>query len=205
MRGEAMVEVDQQPKAARLDILERGSDTSIEKEGLYKFNADQGTVSVVDGKANVSGDGKSKELKKGRELALGSTSAAKFDTKKGDELYQWSSLRSEYMAEANQESARTVYINNGGFYGSGWYWNPYFTSWAWLPGDGYFFSPFGYGFYSPGYAVYAPRGYNYPVRGGAPIHALASTNFRAPAPAFRAPVSSGFRGGVAMSRGGGRR
>jgi hypothetical protein len=40
--------------------------------------------------------------------------------------------------------------------GGGWLWNPGFSSWAWLPGDGAFFSPFGWGFFSPGTVGYAP-------------------------------------------------
>jgi hypothetical protein len=138
-----------------------------------------------------------------------------FDVKAGettDSLYAWSRLRSEYVAEANMSLAQTVVVARPGWwYGTGWYWNPYFSSWAFMPGAGYLYSPFGWGFYSPAYwgAYYAPfyRGFGYPILPGripaiAPGSALA---LRAPvgramvaAPAFRS-----FGGGMRM--GGGRR
>jgi hypothetical protein len=45
----------------------------------------------------------------------------------------------------------------------GWFWDPYFAGYTWPPGDGLFWSPFGYGFYSPYYIyggghVYGGRG-----------------------------------------------
>ncbi len=38
----------------------------------------------------------------------------------------------------------------GGF-APGWAWDPYLYSYDWIPGGGPFFSPFGFGFYSPYY------------------------------------------------------
>ncbi|HET9399777.1 MAG TPA: FecR domain-containing protein [Candidatus Acidoferrales bacterium] len=35
------------------------------------------------------------------------------------------------------------------WYGPGWYWDPYYGMYTWVPGDGLFYSPFGFGFYSP--------------------------------------------------------
>ena len=66
-----------------------------------------------------------------------------------DGLYRWSSLRSEYLGEANLELA-SEYAGNAGF-APGWAWDPYFYGYTWLPGDGLFWNPFGWGFYSPYY------------------------------------------------------
>ena len=52
--------------------------------------------------------------------------------------------------------ARQYYAGGPGWYGPGWYWDPWFWSYTWLPGDGIFYSPFGWGFYSPWYVGYAP-------------------------------------------------
>ena len=99
-----------------------------------------------------------------------------------------------------------------GWYGTGWYWNPYFSSWAFLPGDGFFASPFGWSFYSPAYyGYYAPyRVYGYsPYYGGARqiyrgtgrVRAM-----RAPAPAVSAPrVAPAPMGGGSIHFGGRRR
>jgi hypothetical protein len=191
VRGEAMVEVDYRPKMAGIDVMERGADTSILKEGLYKFDSDEGRVEVIDGKANITDNGRSKDIGKGRELVLNGAplKAVSFDTKTEDDLYRWSDVRASYEAEANVASAQTVYAAGGwGMgYGPGWFWNPYFDMYAWLPGDGFFYSPFGYPFFSPGYVVYAPRFYG--GRGAIGTRAFAG----------RTGVASSFRGGAAAA------
>ncbi len=70
IHGEAMVEVDYKPKAARMDVMELGADTQLLKEGLYKFDAERGSVEVIDGKASVAENGRSKDIGKGKELML---------------------------------------------------------------------------------------------------------------------------------------
>ncbi len=214
LRGEAMVEVDQKLKQAHLDVLERGSDTALLKEGLYKFDADEAKVEVIDGKVSVNDNGQTKEIGKGKEVVLNGAplKAESFDRKSEDELYRWSEVRSGYLAQASEATARTVYVNGMGGWGSGWYWNPYFSTFSWLPGDGYFFSPFGYPFYSPRYVVYAPgfsgRGF-YPRGGGVvvpsgPAVRAAGPAIRSAAPSFRAApsfhASAGMMGGRAMGR-----
>jgi hypothetical protein len=53
------------------------------------------------------------------------------------------------LAEADADSAR-LYVNGGaGWYGSGWYWDPDFEAYTFIPANGIFYSPFGWGFYSP--------------------------------------------------------
>lgn len=171
VRGEALVEVDFKPKDARIDILEHGAVASIQKVGLYRFNSNSDQIAVIDGKLDVSENGRSKELGKGREVNLMSPKlkTVSFDTKAEDDLYRWSSVRAGYLAEANASMAQTFNTGYGYPYGpyagAGWYWDPYFDFYSWLPGDGYFYGPFGYPFFSPGYAVFAPR-FGYGFHGG---------------------------------------
>jgi hypothetical protein len=211
VRGEAMVEVDYKPKLARLDVLERGSDASLLKEGLYKFDADEGRIQVIDGKAQVSENGQSKEIGKGKQITLtgGPLQVASFDRKAEDDLYRWSDVRASYLAEANEASARTVYVNGGwgAGWGPGWFWNPYFATFSWLPGDGYFWSPFGYPFFSPTYVVYAPvvRPRYYPAgavrtAGGAVIAPRGIAGRAVTVPRAGAVPSSSFRAAPAAPR-----
>ena len=174
IHGEAMVEVDYKPKAARMEVMERGANTQLLKEGLYKFDAERGSVEVIDGKASVAENGRSKDIGKGKELMLADASLkpVSFDTKNEDELYRWSSVRDGYLAQANYATAENMYVGGGWGpgWGLGWDWNPYYGTYAWLPYDGFFWSPFGYPFFSPGYVVYAPRirAYGYGGFGGHP-------------------------------------
>jgi hypothetical protein len=208
--GEVMVEVDQKLKDQRLDVIERGADTSILKPGLYRFNSDQGRVEVIDGKARVTENDKSQDIGKGKEVTLNGTATTdlkpvSFDRKAEDDLYAWSNIRSNYLAEVNASTARYIYAGAYPFGGPGWYWNPWFAAWSWMPGNGFFYSPFGYPFFSPAYVVYAP--YRGVWRGG--VARLPGGQVAVP----RGNVAAGFArsggfahaGGFAHVGGGGRR
>jgi hypothetical protein len=198
VHGSVMVEVDQKLKDARVDVLEHGATASILKEGLYRFDSDQGRVETIDGKMRVVENGKAKDVGKGKEVVLNGEplKTVGFDRKAEDDLYRWSSVRSGYLAEANQSTAQYIYGGYGPYWGKGWYWNPYFAAWSWLPGDGYFYNPFGYPFFSPAYVVYAPYRFRYGFRGGYRGGTLAARGF--------AP-RSGVNLAPRMAGGGGRR
>src|SRR5262249_26603061 len=96
------------------------------------------------------------KVKGGHELAVNNTAnlrTVKFDEKayEQDDLYRFSNLRSEYLAEANTNAAQIYYAG-----GPGWYWDPFFLSYTWIPANGVWYSPFGWGFYSPVWVVYSP-------------------------------------------------
>ena len=86
--------------------------------------------------------------------------ATSFDknTYESNDLYRWSSLRSAYVAEANADAAPSYIYAGSDWYGAGWYWDPSFSAYTFIPGDGIFYSPFGWGFYSPFYAGWGPFG-----------------------------------------------
>ncbi len=199
VHGEAMVEVDYLPKQAGLDVTERGADASLLKDGLYKFNADEGQIAVIDGKAAVTDNGESKKIGKGKEIVLSGAplKPVKFDRKAEDNLYQWSNVRAQYLAQANQSTAQNIYMMGGGW-GMGWYWNPYFDMYSWLPGDGFFWSPFGYPFFSPAYVMYAPAVTRF-YGGARPIAGRGIGGFRGGRGSLPArPIAGpGLRGGFA--------
>jgi hypothetical protein len=157
LRGAALVEATDLHKSNNIQIVDHGTTTTLEKNGLYSFRFDQPEVAVYDGKALVQEGETRQEIKKGKEIETADLKTVKFDTKQGDELYRWSDLRSEYLSDASVSSARTYLVEPGGWYGGGWYWNPGFGYYSYLPGDGYLWSPFGWGFFSPRVAYYAPR------------------------------------------------
>jgi uncharacterized membrane protein YgcG len=99
----------------------------------------------------------------------------KFDAKNArDGLYNWSYLRSQYLAEDNNRIAGQ-YAGVAGF-NPGWYWDPYGWNYTFI-GMNPFWSPFGFGFYPPwwggfyggyGHGHYGHGGYAHggEVRGG---------------------------------------
>jgi hypothetical protein len=155
LKGRADVEVDQLYKQNNLLVKINGDETRLLKTGLYAFNFDSGTVRVFDGEASVlqvNGQQKPVVVKKGHELAMNGEGEKPqdFDQKASeDALYNWSSLRSQYLGEANVQLA-SAYAGEPGF-APGWFWDAGLYGYTWLPGDGAFFNPFGYGFYSPYY------------------------------------------------------
>lgn len=165
LSGEANLEVDMLAKENHLNVLDHGSDIHIQKKGIYNINADQPMVAVYDGKAQVQVGDQTTEVKKGKELPLipaAKLKPQKFDRNQEDPLYAWSKLRSEYEAQANAASAQMVVMDDPGWWaGTGWYWNPYFDTFAFVPGAGYLYNPWGFGFYSPAFWAY-----NTPYLGG---------------------------------------
>jgi hypothetical protein len=174
-KGEAIVEVDEIHPENDLRFTADGTTATLRKNGLYDFDVNQGELRVFDGEASLENEGKSVTVKGGHELALSANAplkTRKFNKKDYEEsdLYRWSSLRSAYMAEANVNAAG-LYVDNGfgpwgpGWWGAGWYWDPWFAGFTFIPGDGIFYSPFGWGFYSPWWVYSAPY-YGYLDRPG---------------------------------------
>jgi hypothetical protein len=208
--GEAMVEVDQIYKQNNIQIVENGVSTELMKPGLYDFNSTSNTVQVLSGEALVDDNDQHVKVKGGHELALqsaGKLKTAKFDKNAAEntDLYRWSSLRSDYLAEGNLDAAGVYYANGWcgpGWIGAGWYWDPWLTGYTFLPAYGGFYSPFGWGFYSPRFVYNSPlwyRGYYGRVAEG--VHApmregragpVGHEGFRASAGGFH---GGGFEGG----------
>ena len=169
VKGSAMLEVTLLSKANDLSVAADGMTTRIEKEGLYDFRAAPPEVRVLDGKATVYEGNDHVTLKKGHEVVFASGLPLKAqgldkNAVNSDPLYRWSALRSEYEAQANVDAAQIVVVN-GGWYGAGWYWDPYLSYYSYLPGDGFLYSPFGWGFYSPGFVWRSPFYYHSHGRG----------------------------------------
>jgi hypothetical protein len=156
-RGEAIVEVAQLLKDNNIQILDHGAFVKFLKPGLYRIGADGTPIAaVIDGKAVVSNGAQTIELGKGKQTVIApNMQAQKFDTKKVDDLYAWSNVRSQYNSSASYMAAAS-YV---GPYYPGWFWYAGLDSWAWLPYGGYAFSPFGWGYFGPGYLGYARLGY----------------------------------------------
>jgi FecR protein len=234
-RGHAIVEVDEIHPENDIQVTADGATTKLLKTGLYDFDLRQGQMRVFDGKASVLEGDRHTTVKGGHDVPLQNSSAKlksqKFDKKAYEEgdLYRWSSLRSAYLAEANVNAAGT-YVDDGwgpwgpGWWGAGWYWDPWFDAFTFIPGDGIFYSPFGWGFYSPwwvyqaplygyGYGGYGYGGYRRPVMG--PHHFSTDPHNWGPGPhyaeggnyahgIYRGPGStgSGFHSGPSRMSGG---
>jgi hypothetical protein len=168
VHGSAMVEVADLVKGTMMQVSINGAASQIEKPGLYEFDANQQLVRVLDGKAKVIEGSRVKTVGKGDQLVLteAKPNSHGFDKQvaEADPLYVWSRARSEAEAQANVAVASNVEAY-GGWYGPGWYWDPFWSEYAFLPGAGFLYSPFGWGFYSPGFVYAAPFYHGFYGRG----------------------------------------
>ena len=158
------------------------------KYGIFELTSAPAQMKVYKGEANADITGSTKTtVKEGHLVVLAATlPAEKFDEKQADDLYLWARDRSAALSAANMASARSLSANGyslnslytGGMYpglgfnsgfGGGWYLNPVLGMYTYMPYTGTFWSPFGYGFFSPGtiYDFYTPGGYTWYGGGGA--------------------------------------
>ena len=206
-KGQAMVEVTDLSKNNDIRVDENGAAVKLVQKGLYEFDAGLGQVRVFKGKAEVRlNDQKVVNVGENREVTLnteGKLKTQSFDSKQyADDFYRWCGLRAGYLAEADADEAR-LYVNGAaGWYGSGWYWDPWFDAYTFIPGNGIYYSPFGWGFYSP-FSIYGSPffygGYYGRPHNFGDVHGPYGHGFE-PAGGFGFHAGGGFRGG-----GGGRR
>lgn len=160
-RGRAAIEVDQIYKENNLHVIANQIPVQLVKPGFYEFDASNNSVMVFKGEAAaLRPNEKFVAIKSGHELNLSDTAtlkAVKFNTKAQEQsgLYRWSSLRSDYLSQANQQIA----ANYGEGYAPGWYRDPYMIGYTFI-GPSPFYSPFGWGFYPLGWA--GAYGWGYP-------------------------------------------
>ena len=155
-KGRAGIEVDEIHSENNLEVIDAGVPTRLQKTGYYEFDAGRPDVMVFKGKADVQlANEKNKEVKGGHELMLaqageegGKVKTPGIDeNRQQDDLLNWSRLRSQYLAEANNEIAGDY---AGAGYYPGWYWDSSMFGYTYL-GAGPFMSPFGWGFYPLGW------------------------------------------------------
>ena len=212
-RGRADVEVDQLFPQNQIHILLDRVPVQLVKTGIYEFNAGRDTVTVFDGMAvAMRPDEKWVKVKDHHQLQVADLATAKptnfnVDAQEQSGLYRWSSLRSDYLAEDNQQVAG---MYSG--YAPGWYWDPYAFDYTFLGPYG-FASPFGWGFYPLGWGPgwgwggwYGPGFYGggYNNRLHRPLPMPGHSGMARPAAGFRANAfrsggeMGGFHGGAAM-------
>jgi hypothetical protein len=198
--GKAVLECAEILKGNDVTLLVGGKSVSFARNGIYEAAAEPPSVRVYKGEATVLTGGKPMIVKRGHEALLGDVvTAQQFDDNATDDLYNWSSRRSGYLALANVSTASSM-SSGYGYGGGGWMWNPWMGMFTMVPGSGMLWSPFGYGFYSP-YNVGWAYPYNYGYGGSYGGGGTGSSTYSA-RPVTQSSASSGG-GSVSSGRLGG--
>jgi hypothetical protein len=126
---------------------------------------------VFDGIAEVTAGDRTVEVKDSHLIALDTLAVGRFDRNVTDALNRWSERRDEYVSMANVAAARSVQssmVGGGNMFSNGWYWNPFFGMYSYVPGlGGMAYSPYGCPMFSPWdvYMAFSPS-YYYPCYSG---------------------------------------
>jgi FecR protein len=180
IKGSAVVECDDPMKENAVTMVYQDYQVHVRKTAVMEFVSNPAELKVLHGEAEVELNGTVAVVKAGKLMPFNQALAqerfdAKLDT---DELTRWSQERSEAVAVANVSAAKSLRDSGGslmgmgagmGLYGNGmmpygsWYYNPYYSMYTYLPMNGMFFNPYGYGFFSPYsvYQIYSNPGYFY--------------------------------------------
>jgi hypothetical protein len=188
--GEAVIEAESSAAQGEeiVTILYHDTAVRLRKAGVYRFVSDPAELRVYSGEAEVG----ELVVKSGKLVALDNPLAAeKFDAKDGDALTRWSKRRAEYISMANVYAAKYVKDSGSSWKSSNWFYNSYFGMFTYLPGSGYFRSPYGYSYYSPFTVI--SRVYQAPPRiyaGPAGFASGARANPAQSAPSVMAPSAA---------------
>jgi FecR protein len=221
IKGTAVVECDDPMKENAVTMIYKDYQVHVRKASVMEFVSDPAELKVYHGEAEVELNGQIAVVKAGKQMPFTQALAQeRFDVKNdGDELTRWSQERSEAVAVANVSAAKSLRDSGGslgsgsfyggmfnGMYGNGimpygsWYYNPYYSMYTYLPLNGMFMNPYGYGFFSPFtvYQVYVP-GYYYSPGSRGTTTGTSTSSVNRPgrgvvALGLARPSSSGFNG-----------
>jgi hypothetical protein len=165
LSGSVIVEAEDIGKDNSVTVVYRDATVHPTKKGVYRFDSGDNELRVYDGLAEVTSGDQTVEVKEGHLIALDTLAVHKFDKTVTDALNRWSERRDGYVSMANVEAANTLrdsLFSGGNLFSSGWYWNPFFGMYSYVPGfGGMFYSPYGNAFFSP-FAVYQAGYFYYP-------------------------------------------
>src|SRR5438270_6344621 len=119
LTGSVILESDDMLKDNSVTIVAKDATVHLRKSGVYRFDSEPARLRVVKGVVDVEANGKTFELKDGKELSLtGDMAIGKFDPKETDALSRWSYRRAEYVAMATVPAAKSLRDSGGS--GSGY-------------------------------------------------------------------------------------
>ncbi|MBZ5536694.1 MAG: hypothetical protein LAO31_12120 [Acidobacteriia bacterium] len=167
--GSLEIEAGNVKSIGHIDVSVFGHLFSIMKDGIYRFDvSDPGpaTARVFRGEmVTVSANGKTTRIKKSSQATIAGANATlavgRFDTKQMDSLSEWSAFRAGQLAQSNRGVIRSFsqgYYPGGyyGYYGAGiyglgcgWFYDPFFSFYTFMPCRNDFFSPYGGYLFSP--------------------------------------------------------
>ncbi len=177
IKGTVIVEVSQTDKQAPIEIVTPQGVLTIAKAGLQRIDAKGSAtlVSVRQGEIHLGtrqdlAARKSLKIGRGKVVTLtgsarpGQSDIAKLNEDAADNFDRWSFDRAHMLTMANQSSLRRK-----GVLTAGWYYDPFYGFYTFIPWRSNYWSPYGFGFFNNYRDCYGynPNGYVGGYYGGA--------------------------------------
>lgn len=149
LAGTALVECAEITKAQNVTVLFRDAQLTFRKPGLFRIDAVDGAISAWDGEALVVSGNQSITLKEGRKIEIaGVLAPQKFNNKTGDAFSRWAGRRAETIALSNMAVTRRALRSGGMGSLAGWYFDPYYGFFTFIPGRGMYRNYWGVNYFS---------------------------------------------------------
>ena len=150
LTGSILVELIDVDKNSPITIGFGSNTVELRKAGLYRMDAAESRVRVLDGEAVVRGNGQNLTARKSKEVSMGAVLAENgFDVAIGDEFTRWAQRRAGYVATANISGARDIFANGQNWSANNWAFNPWYGMYTYVPYRRMSMSPFGFNYFTP--------------------------------------------------------
>ena len=153
VKGSVLLEAGEVSKEHSIEFTVAGSVLEVRKRGVFRIDATTPPrVRAFDGEITIADVGRSLAVKEGRQAMLTAVPVVeKFAKDETDAFYRWAGRRSGYLALANISASRRMYdqYGNSGWLVGGWYYNPYFGMFTYVPGRGQYRNAWNHSYYAP--------------------------------------------------------
>src|SRR5262245_11929612 len=162
IKGSVIAEIGQIDKKAPIEILTPNGALTIAKAGLHRIDAKGSAtlVAVRQGEIHLGtpsdfAANQSLKIKSGKVVTLTGPAqpgqpgqpvpldVAKLDKDAIDKFDTWSFNRAQALTEANVKA-----LSRTGVLTAGWYYDPFFNFYTFVPSRSWFWSPYGFGFFN---------------------------------------------------------
>jgi FecR-like protein len=162
IKGSVIVEIGQIDKKSPIEIITPHGSLTVAKSGLHRIDAKGSStlVAVRQGEIHLGtrsdfAANQSLKIKRGKVVTLtGSTQLgqpgppapldiAKLDKDAIDKFDTWSFNRAQALTEANVKA-----LSRSGALTAGWYYDPFYNFYTFVPSRSWFWSPYGFGFFN---------------------------------------------------------
>jgi len=168
IKGAVIAEIGETNKNAPIEIVTPHGTLTIAKAGLHRIDTKESVtlVAVRQGELHLGTRGdfaanKSFKIGRGKVVTLtgsaqpGKSDIAKLDKDAADGFDIWSFNRAQALTAANVTALRRSQVYTS--FAGGWYYNPFFGCYTFMPYRSRFWSPYGFGFFNNYHDCY---GYN---------------------------------------------